>query len=176
MKSTCSYLRLKVTYFGFEDVGCIEVMGCVKKLSQTVPTGKDLEYWDSSKTGTGTNTVLRFEGYIASVIQSVGIPIARYRQDYNVRSPIGSPAPAVWWKCTGTIPAWRYWDEVQQVRSCNRLLSPGPRSGILGSLWDGIRSGTLGSGISIPRDPAGPETLKILLYSLRFCCWPGKVL
>ena len=42
-KSTCN-LRLKVTYFAFEDVGCIEVMGCVKKLSQTVPTGKDLEY------------------------------------------------------------------------------------------------------------------------------------
>ena len=41
MKSTCSYLRLKVTYFAFEDVGCIEVMGCVKKLRQTVPAGRD---------------------------------------------------------------------------------------------------------------------------------------
>ena len=44
MDSTCSYLCLKVTYFAFEDVGCIEVMGCVKKLSQTVPAGRDLEY------------------------------------------------------------------------------------------------------------------------------------
>ena len=53
MKSTCSYRRLKVTYFAFEDVGCIEVMGCVKKLSQTVPAGgrdleyRTLEYWES---------------------------------------------------------------------------------------------------------------------------------
>ena len=45
MKSTCSYLCLKVTYFAFEDVCCIEVMGCVKKLSQSVPAGSDLEYW-----------------------------------------------------------------------------------------------------------------------------------
>ena len=44
MESTCSYLRLKVTHVAFEDVGCIEVMGCVKKLSQTVPAGRDLEY------------------------------------------------------------------------------------------------------------------------------------
>ena len=54
MDSTCSYLRLKVTYFAFEDVGCIEVMGCVNKLSQTVPAGRDLEYrsnleyWEST--------------------------------------------------------------------------------------------------------------------------------
>ena len=47
MESTCSYLRLKVTYLAFEDVGCIEVMGCVKKLSQTVPAGRDLEYRSS---------------------------------------------------------------------------------------------------------------------------------
>ena len=47
MESTCSYLRLKVTYFAFEDVGCIEVMGCVKKLSQTVRARSDLEYWDT---------------------------------------------------------------------------------------------------------------------------------
>ena len=49
MKSTCSYLCLKVTYFAFEDVRCIEVMGCVKKLSQTVPARSDLEYWDTPR-------------------------------------------------------------------------------------------------------------------------------
>ena len=89
MKSTCSYLRLKMTFFAFEDVGCTEVMGCVKKMSQTVPA-------------------------------AAGIDLG----------------------CTGSRG--------------NRLLSPEkarPRSGIRGS---NTSLTSLGSGISIPRDP---------------CCW-----
>ena len=136
MKSTCSYLRLKVTYFTFEDVGCIEVMGCVKKLSQTVPTVSRNSYC----------TVLAKSNRKSSTGRSTGMTKVYSRYD----------------PCWDPWMALPYWDEVQ-VRSqgsCNRILSPEKarlRSGILGS--DPSRDpGLLGSaGISIPRDPAGPE-------------------
>ena len=81
MKSTCSYLCLKVTYFAFEDVRCIEVMGCVKKLSQTVPARSELEYWD-------TRTMGGFLEYVQQYDESVLV-----LQLYNVS--LGSWDPRI---------------------------------------------------------------------------------
>ena len=98
MKSTCSYLRLKVTYFAFEDVGCIEVMGCVKKLSQTVPAGRDLEYrtleyWESR--------IPRVPGYRVPIpysTYSIIVPRKSKTQiwDSRIRSLTVNPGDSIW--------------------------------------------------------------------------------
>ena len=96
MKSTCSYLRLKVTYFAVEEVGCIEVMGCVKKLSQTVPAGRDLEY-----RSTGNLGFLEYRVPIPYSTYSIIVPRKSKTQiwDSRIRSP-GSltvnPGDSIW--------------------------------------------------------------------------------
>ena len=126
MKSTCSYLRLKVTYFAFEDVGCIEVMGCVKKLSQTVPAGRDYRtrtrycgYWESRiprvPSGTDTVPVLEVE-YCVEL---------RCRPGYSIIVPVSRKSKT---------QIWDSWDSTDKARPRIRSLTANNAAG--DSIWD----------------------------------------